>query len=329
MQPTIYAAFNSAADAEKATGALMDHGIKPEQISLIMSEEAQKRAQEESLNYTHRQIVAPIHSASNTLDPLGNNQRDTPITIEPANLHDRDLGPGQELLADDLNPAQNDYPRSGTGGSWSLSSAPPEAQRDFNKGLESDNYNADYKNDVERENDLQYQKDRAETIAGEPDEGLDINRPVAADSERDLDRTVGPAAYDAESAGKKGITTTTIEDAADAAKKGALWGLGVGALAAVAALAVPGFGIILGGGALAAASGALAASAGAGAVAGGVVGYLKDQGVPAHDIPHYQKAVESGGAILAVQVDESARGPIEELLRKYGAHATNDYGYAA
>jgi hypothetical protein len=65
-------------------------------------------------------------------------------------------------------------------------------------------------------------------------------------------------------------------------------------------------------------------------VAGGVVGYLKDQGVPAHDIPHYQKAVEGGGAVLAVHLETvTDRAAVEEIMRKYGAHATNDYGYAA
>ena len=43
-----------------------------------------------------------------------------------------------------------------------------------------------------------------------------------------------------------------------------------------------------------------AEKAGAGAVAGGVVGYLKDQGIPADQIHDYQKAYEGGGAILNV-----------------------------
>ncbi|MEZ0325592.1 MAG: hypothetical protein ACAH95_06780, partial [Fimbriimonas sp.] len=168
-----------------------------------------------------------------------------------------------------------------------------------------------------------------ELLRNEPDEGLDVNR-FDGDETRDSDRTIGPRSYDPERAAKTGISTTTIEDAGEAAKKGALFGLGVGAFAAVTALAVPGFGLVLGGGALAIASAALAASAGAGAVAGGVVGYLKDQGVPAHDIPHYQRAVEAGGAILSVHLAETEdRAVIEQLMRKYGAHATNDYGYAA
>jgi predicted phage tail protein len=314
MQPTIYAAFNDASDAERAAGALMDHGIKAEEICLIVSEAGKRAQQKHELEYTHNQTVAPLHSASDTLDPLGNNRRDTPIRIDP-------------VPEEGQNPAQNDYPASGTGGSWSVSSAPSEARRDFNKGLESDDYNAHYKNDVERENEAQAERERQfesqVKARTEPGEGLDVSRPEA-------DQTIGPAAYDSERAAKAGISTTTIEDAGEAAKKGALWGLGVGALAAVAALAVPGFGVVLGGGALAAASAALAASAGAGAVAGGVVGYLKDQGVPAHDIPHYQKAVENGGALIAVHLDEGRdRAEIEDLLKKYGAGATHDYGYAA
>ncbi len=334
MQPTIYAAYNDASDAEKAAGALMDHGINPEAISLIVSEAFNRQASapdSREIDYTHPQTVVREHGALDTMDPLGNSHLDTPITIDPA--VGRDLGPGNELPNSDFNPAQNDYPRSGTGGSTEFSSAPPEAHRDFNKGLETDAYNKNYQNDVERENLDQAAMDRSnqkvEALRSEPDEGLDANR-VDGDEVRDADRTIGPRSYDPERAAKAGITTTTIEDAGEAAKKGALWGLGVGAIAAVAALSIPGFGLVLGGGALAAATGALAASAGAGAVAGGVVGYLKDQGVPANDIPHYQKAVEAGGAILAVHLDEAGdRAAIEALLRKYGAHATNDYGYAA
>ncbi|MEZ0327073.1 MAG: hypothetical protein ACAH95_14330, partial [Fimbriimonas sp.] len=148
MQPTIYAAFNDAADAERAAGALMDHGIKPEEISLIVSEAFNRKAaapDSREVDYTHAHTVVREHDALNTMDPLGNTRLDTPLTVDVG--VGRDLGPGNELLANDLNPAQDDYPRSGTGGSWELSSAPPEAHRDFNKGLEADAYNKDYRND--------------------------------------------------------------------------------------------------------------------------------------------------------------------------------------
>ena len=136
--------------------------------------------------------------------------------------------------------------------------------------------------------------------------------------------------YDAERAAKAGVSTTTIQDAAKGAAKGVGYGLGVGALAAVASLAIPGFGLVLGGGALAVAVAGLAASAGAGAVAGGVVGYLKDQGVPADEIPAYQSAYEDGGAILSVAMHETTDTiKVQEILRKYGASNVRPFGYAA
>ncbi len=337
MSPTIYAAFDDAGEAERAAGALIDHGVKPEHISLVVSEEYTKRQgtpDDPELDFTHPQTVSRMHSASNTLDPLGNQMRDTPITIDPAyNRHD--LGPGNELRGD-LNPAQDDYPRSSPDEptpATELSSVPPNATRDYNPGLEGDNYNKHYHNDVGRENRVEAERDLdrrlPENLSEEGDQGLGMERSPLREDARDEDGTADAQGYDPERAAKMGLTTTTIEDAASAAKKGAVLGLGVGSLAAIAAIAIPGFGLVLGGGALAVAAAGLAASAGAGAVAGGVVGFLKDQGVPADHIPAYQKAYEGGGAILQIHGEGMEQAHLEEILRKYGATSVNDYGYAA
>ena len=113
----------------------------------------------------------------------------------------------------------------------------------------------------------------------------------------------GPDSYasqgDVETAAKHGISTTTPEDAGEGAVKGTGWGLGVGILASLAVLAVPGVGLVLGGGALAAALGATALTAGAGAIAGGSIGYLKEQGVPGDAAERYHGAVAGGGAVLS------------------------------
>jgi hypothetical protein len=229
------------------------------------------------------------------------------------------------MLADGLNPAQNDYPRTGSNDVAEFTSAPPSAPRDYNAGIDSDRYNADYKKDVEVDNRVERRQD-TQRQRGDDGEGIPlIGEPLAA-----APITSPGEKMHAEDPAKLGISTTTVSDAAAGAAKGALWGLGLGTLAAVATLAVPGFGIVLGGGALAAAIGSMAASAGAGAITGGVVGFLKDQGLPAHDIPAYQKSLEGGGALLAIHVEESiSRSEIEEVLKKYGAKVTNSYGYAA
>jgi len=75
-----------------------------------------------------------------------------------------------------------------------------------------------------------------------------------------------------------GLTVTTPDDAKIGAEKGLGIGLGVGVLAGLAALAVPGFGLVVGGGALAIAAAGAAGATAAGGLAGAVTGYLRDQG---------------------------------------------------
>ena len=120
---------------------------------------------------------------------------------------------------------------------------------------------------------------------------------------------------------KEGISTTSVSDAGAGMAKGAGIGLGVGVLAALASLFIPGFGLVTGGGALALALGAGAATTAAGAVAGGVTGYLVDQGVPADIAVDYENARANGGAIISVQLP--LRGPsradMETILTKYQA----------
>ncbi len=129
---------------------------------------------------------------------------------------------------------------------------------------------------------------------------------------------------------KTGITTTTPGDAAAGAVKGAAVGLGAGALAAVASLVIPGFGLALGGGALATAIAGAAGATAAGAVAGGVYGFLKDQGVPEDKAMRYEEAYRAGGAILAVRLpsNDVSRPEAEDILAKYGATNVGAYGAA-
>ena len=118
---------------------------------------------------------------------------------------------------------------------------------------------------------------------------------------------------------EKGITTTTPEDATSGAAKGAGIGLAAGALAALASVFIPGVGLVLGGGALAIAIGGAAGTTAAGAVAGGVTGYLKDQGVP-DDLSHsYGTVLNSGGALISVYpTDEKlSAATVESVIVKY------------
>lgn len=134
-------------------------------------------------------------------------------------------------------------------------------------------------------------------------------------------------AGDIESQAKNGISTTSAADAGAGALVGAGWGAGIGAIAALTSLVVPGFGLVIGGGALAAALGAFAASTGAGAVAGAVTGYLKDQGVDEDTAAHYERTIGEGGALIAITLPSGNVDELKarEILNKYGAANVNSF----
>ncbi len=128
-------------------------------------------------------------------------------------------------------------------------------------------------------------------------------------------------AADAEVQGKEGLSTTTGSDAAMGATKGALAGIGIGILAALAAITIPGVGLVIGGGALATALVSAGATTAAGAIAGGVYGYLEDQGMGHEVATRYADAFSRGGSIVAVSVPSGdVDAPtVESYLSKYGA----------
>lgn len=132
---------------------------------------------------------------------------------------------------------------------------------------------------------------------------------------------------DYETAAKEGISTTTPEDAGAGAIKGTEIGLGIGIIAGLAAMLVPGVGLVLGGGALASAIGGAALTAGAGAIVGGVTGYLKEQGVPGEAAQQYQGVVTNGGAILNVSLPSGDvdQATAEGVLAKYHAMDLHSY----
>jgi hypothetical protein len=142
--------------------------------------------------------------------------------------------------------------------------------------------------------------------------------------------TANAQASDAEQAAKTGISTTTPADVGTGALKGATIGLGVGIAAVIASVFVPGIGLILGGGALATALAGGAATVAAGTLSGGVVGYLRDQGIPEEVVTHYNDHFLQGGAILAIAVPSGELIPleVESILAKYGATNIATYNSA-
>lgn len=152
---------------------------------------------------------------------------------------------------------------------------------------------------------------RPEDISVLANERTTTGQPVPVTSETDS----------AEHSAKTGISTTTPADVAVGTMKGATFGIGLGALAAAASLFIPGIGLVVGGGALATAMMAAAGTALAGAAAGGVAGFLADQGVPEDIVTRYSKEFMEGGAILALAMPSGdlTSEIAEGVLVKYGA----------
>jgi len=254
MSTTLYASFIDPSHAERATGALLDHGVMSKDISVISS---------------HTPI--PVGMAVGV--PDWRNER---VEVEPTPF----LAPAT------LERAGNAIAESGDKAAASVTGA-----------VGAKDASANYAAAAERRSEVHY------------NEGF--SRPEVITDVR----------IDTEEQAKTGISTTTAGDAGSGAVKGTVWGLGIGAVAALAALVVPGVGLVLGGGALASALGAIAASAGAGAAAGAVAGYLKDQGADDEVANHYASTVTGGGAVIAIALPSGNCGETEarQVLTKYGA----------
>ena len=246
MAQTIYASFADASLAEKAAGALLDYGVRNEDISLVSRE---RGTDEDTSRRDYTAHSATLAEREGTTTYADRNEA-APVREEPT---------GSRIYST----TDTDY------------------------------------------------TDR------------DSNTTVIDHSTGQGDRT--------ELAAKQGLSTTTPGDAAAGAAKGAGIVLGVGVLAALATLVIPGFGLVVGGGALATALAGAAGATAAGAVAGGVHGYLKDQGVPDQVAMDYDHAVKTGGAVLAVSVPSGDvdEATCREILAKYSANNVNTYGAMA
>lgn len=127
---------------------------------------------------------------------------------------------------------------------------------------------------------------------------------------------------------KDGITVTTPQDAIGGGLVGTGIGAGIGILAALAAIAVPGVGLVLGGSAMAA--GLALGTTAAGTIAGATVGYLKDQGIDEDRARTLSERVSSGGALLSVIAPSNSVLPqaIRGILGKYSDEDQVTYAVA-
>ncbi|MBA3444621.1 MAG: YsnF/AvaK domain-containing protein [Gemmatimonadales bacterium] len=112
----------------------------------------------------------------------------------------------------------------------------------------------------------------------------------------------------------EGTGTQAAEGATTGAIGGGVLGGVIGLLAGVGALAIPGIGPIIAGGALA----STLAGAGIGAAAGGLLGALTGMGIPEEDARHFDEGFRAGGTLVTVNAgsrNEEAR----ECLLESGA----------
>jgi hypothetical protein len=298
MAHTIYATFPTEHDAEKPAGALLDQGIAKQDISYILP---------------HSHLPTPIDAEGHPNPHL------TPIThavdaVPPAQVP----LPSQAALAD----AQAILPQVPT-----LPEVPLTyreiAQGDIRPGYRYDALGAEVPDRVPLNNVsaipplAPVATHEAASIAALPattseDTLLYENRPHVIDMNREeVDAAMG-------------ITTTTGKDAAKGAVGGAGIGVGLGILLGIAAVAIPGIGLVAGAGALVA--GLAAATGAAGAISGGIAGYLVDLGVPEDKARLLHTHLESGAPVLSINVTgKLTEFEIEEILRKYGATAAEAF----
>lgn len=109
-------------------------------------------------------------------------------------------------------------------------------------------------------------------------------------------------------------------ESGDRAAAGLGIGAGIGALAGLAWLAVPGAGPFLAAGQIALALGVGAITGG---VAGGVIGAMVDVGIPEDEAEYFAEGLRRGGSVVAVAATAVEAPAIAELLRAAGAVDSN------
>lgn len=120
--------------------------------------------------------------------------------------------------------------------------------------------------------------------------------------------------------------TKAPEGATTGATSGAVIGGGLGWLAGIGALAIPGLGPFIAAGPIMAAL----AGAGAGGVVGGLTGALVGMGIPEYEAKRYEGRVKDGGILLSVHSDNSEwTKKAKQILERTGAQDISSTGEAS
>jgi len=119
--------------------------------------------------------------------------------------------------------------------------------------------------------------------------------------------------------------TKAPEGTATGATTGAILGGGLGWLAGIGALAIPGLGPFIAAGPIMAAL----AGAGAGGAIGGLTGALIGMGIPEYEAKRYEGRVKDGGILLSVHCDDSSwTKRAKQILEHTGAEDVSSAGEA-